>query len=280
MSVHAYFAAEAVPDVISTHPYEKLAATAADWRSRFDLVWPSVQPADPDLIKLAHDPAHVDGILAGSRRNGLGNRMASVARSALWDVGAFVAAARDVASGRARSAAVVGGAFHHARWAYAHAFCTFNGLVVATVVLRREGLARRVGILDLDHHFGDGTHSCVEALGLHDAVDHYSFSHQMLDRQDVDRWLDGLAGVVRDMKAGGAEVVFYQAGMDPHVDDPVARGVMTTEQLRRRDRIVFETCAQIGLPVAWVLAGGYQKPIENSVALYRAAMEECLAAFG
>jgi hypothetical protein len=34
---------------------------------------------------------------------------------------------------------------------------------------------------------------------------------------------------------------------------------MTTEQLERRDRIVFEVAARIGLPVAWNLAGGYQR---------------------
>jgi acetoin utilization deacetylase AcuC-like enzyme len=45
-------------------------------------------------------------------------------------------------------------------------------------------------------------------------------------------------------------VLLYQAGADPHINDPLG-GWMTTEQLLERDTIVFETCRKIGLPCAW-----------------------------
>lgn len=56
----------------------------------------------------------------------------------------------------------------------------------------------------------------------------------------------------------GVEVVLYQAGADPHVDAPFG-GHLTTEDLRLRDRTVFQSCARLGLPVAWNLAGDYQQ---------------------
>ncbi len=55
-----------------------------------------------------------------------------------------------------------------------------------------------------------------------------------------------------------ADVLLYQAGADPHIDDPLG-GWLTTEQLRERDRSVFQTCRERGIPVAWNLAGGYQR---------------------
>ena len=62
----------------------------------------------------------------------------------------------------------------------------------------------------------------------------------------------------------GCDVVLYQAGADPHVNDPLG-GMMTTDELRRRDELVFETCDALGLPVAWNLAGGYQVEADGSI---------------
>ena len=62
--------------------------------------------------------------------------------------------------------------------------------------------------------------------------------------------------------SGGADgsrcsVLLYQAGADPHIDDPLG-GALTSSQLARRDTIVFDGCRVLGLPIAWNLAGGYQ----------------------
>jgi len=65
-------------------------------------------------------------------------------------------------------------------------------------------------------------------------------------------------------QAGDCDVVLYQAGADPHVDDPLG-GWLTTEQLRRRDARVFQTFARLGVPVAWNLAGGYQREPDGSI---------------
>ena len=62
----------------------------------------------------------------------------------------------------------------------------------------------------------------------------------------------------------GCDVVLYQAGADPHVDDPLG-GWLTTEQLAQRDRMVFETLDKMRVPVAWNLAGGYQVEEDGSI---------------
>jgi acetoin utilization deacetylase AcuC-like enzyme len=73
-------------------------------------------------------------------------------------------------------------------------------------------------------------------------------------------------------------ILLYQAGADPHVKDPLG-GWLTTEQLARRDRIVFAGAKRMGLPVAWDLAGGYQHDASGGISpvleIHRNTMSAC-----
>jgi acetoin utilization deacetylase AcuC-like enzyme len=71
--------------------------------------------------------------------------------------------------------------------------------------------------------------------------------------------------LARELEAASeCDVVLYQAGADPHVDDPLG-GWLTTDELRRRDALVFDTLVARGVPVAWNLAGGYQRRPDGSI---------------
>ncbi len=76
--------------------------------------------------------------------------------------------------------------------------------------------------------------------------------------------------------------MLYQAGADPFIDDPLG-GVLTREQLRLRDRMVFQHFARAGIPLAWNLAGGYTRDaagtIEPVLQIHDATLEECHAAY-
>jgi acetoin utilization deacetylase AcuC-like enzyme len=72
--------------------------------------------------------------------------------------------------------------------------------------------------------------------------------------------------------------MLYQAGADPHVDDPLG-GVLTNEQLRMRDRIVFRTAIKLSIPVAWNLAGGYQSPLRKVLDIRDATAIECIESY-
>ena len=71
------------------------------------------------------------------------------------------------------------------------------------------------------------------------------------------------------------DIIFYQAGADPHINDPLG-GSLTTEQMRKRDELVFKTFSKLGIPVVWNLAGGYQDPIEKVLALHKTTYEIAL----
>ena len=60
------------------------------------------------------------------------------------------------------------------------------------------------------------------------------------------------------------DLILYQAGADVHKDDPLG-GVLSTEQMACRDRMVFEGARACRLPLAWNLAGGYQRDEEGTI---------------
>lgn len=222
------------------------------------------QPASISELCLPHDPDYVDGVLSGRSENGFGTIDPAITDSLPWTSGSLRSAAEHAVLTNEPAFSPTSG-FHHAGRSYGRAFCTFNGLMVAAMSLRARGLVQRIAILDCDQHFGDGTADIIHRLHL-DWVSHYTYGADPPRRASAEAWLNQLANLVSET-AAGADLVIYQAGADPHVDDPLG-GDLTTEQLARRDAIVFRTCRRLGIPVVTNLAGGYQRPVEKVVALH------------
>jgi acetoin utilization deacetylase AcuC-like enzyme len=166
--------------------------------------------------------------------------------------------------------------FHHAEYDCGNGFCTFNGLMVAAIKAHTLGLAKRILILDMDQHYGNGTDDIINKLAI-GYVDHitagkpYETATQALQCAD----LSANKGI-RDKRY---DLVLYQAGADIHIDDPLG-GLLTTEQMIMRDELVFRGCAKYGIPVVWNLAGGYQRDADDGIsqvlALHRNTMHQCI----
>jgi acetoin utilization deacetylase AcuC-like enzyme len=231
-------------------------------------------PVTRDDLARAHDPAFVDAILECRAMNGFYTRAADVAASLPYTSGAMLSAAREaIRNGQVAVAPTSG--FHHAGHAKADAFCTFNGLMVTALALNAEGLAQRIGILDFDHHYGDGTQDIIDTLGI-DCVRHYSAAE---DYHQVSQAAEFLAKVPEHVAAmTDCDVILYAAGADPHINDPLG-GWLTTEQLAERDRLVFETAHELQIPVAWNLAGGYQSPLRKVLNIHDNTMQVCAAVY-
>jgi len=229
-------------------------------------------PVTVEELSLAHDRKHVESILSLREKNGFGNLDLLIAASLPYTTGSMLAAARWAMAHRSSASAPCSG-FHHARWDRAAAFCTFNGLMVTACTLRREGLAERVAILDCDQHMGDGTEDIIKRLKANSWVRHVTaYEHYKEEPGLLERLPEFIAQFV------DCDVVLYQAGADPHVDDPLG-GYLTTEQLAERDRIVFRECRQRGLPVAWNLAGGYQSDFAKVLEIHTNTALACQEIF-
>jgi acetoin utilization deacetylase AcuC-like enzyme len=211
-------------------------------------------PASQVDLCLAHDPAYVRGILSGELVNGFGDISLEVARSLPFTSGAMMAAASAALEMGCACAPVSG--FHHAGYDSASGYCTFNGLMVTAESLLRSCSVRRVLILDCDMHYGDGTDAILTRLGRDGAIENATFGRWFHQPRQASAYLARLR-------------------------ETVARfgGVLSTDEMIERDRVVFEAARAFETPITWNLAGGYQEPLAKVVALHVNTMRECARVF-
>ncbi len=275
-SIPVFFRKEMAAENQSFSPSaSKPAAVVASWSQLdYPLRFIEAPPLTRDELKRAHDPTHVDDILDGRKANGFANTSADVARSLPHTNGAMLAAAREALVNGLVAVAPCSG-FHHAGFSEAAGYCTFNGLMVTALALKASGEVRRVGILDFDEHYGDGTDDIIKYLKI-DWIAHHTEGREYHLPTDAEPFLARIPSIVRAMQ--GCDVILYQAGADPHVDDPLG-GWLTTEQIFERDVRVFDAARRLGLPVAWNLAGGYQTPLRKVLDIHDNTMRACGAAY-
>ena len=187
----------------------KPAAAVADWQAHnLDIEIVDFEPATESDLCLAHDPKFVRGVMSRKMTNGHGNRLKSVTDSCLWTVGSIVAASRAALTDGITCSPTSG--FHHAGYNYNGAFCTYNGLIVAARKLIDEGLVSRVGIVDCDAHYGDGTQDIIEKLDLGDVIKHWTFGAEFGGRRkdfNSDDLLKQLGYALAAMRIDGVELI-------------------------------------------------------------------------
>lgn len=244
----------------------KPAKVMESWKKIVPVELMEVIPVTPNELKQIHNPRYVDAILNCEITNGFGNKLQTVADSLLWTNGSFVSAAMYSVNTRHNTVSPTSG-FHHACYNQAMGFCTFNGLVLAALLVKKKcNLApgKKIAIADIDMHYGNGTDQLIQEHDLQGLINHFTFGHY---HPSPDRPLKGneflpMLPAIMNLLLKDAEVLFYQAGADPHLDDPYG-GSLTTEELKERDRIVFEAARDRAVPVVWNLAGGYQGDIRK-----------------
>ena len=169
-------------------------------------------------------------------------------------------------------------------------FCVFNDVAVAARAMQAEGLARKIAIIDCDVHHGDGTasiftgDSSVFTASLH-CEDNWPREKPPSDldvglaKGEGDAaYLKALTGLVDQVFARSEpDLVFYNAGVDPHADDRLGLLRLTDDGLRERDRRVAEACRSRAVPLVGVLGGGYEKDA-GAVARRHSFMVDALAA--
>ena len=237
------------------------------WREQFDVEVKKVKALRADQISLAHDSKYVRDILSCRTKNGFGNTLKSIASTLPWTTGSMASAAVYALQNQCNTFSPTSG-FHHAGYAHASGLCTFSGLTITGILLKNNHGAKRVGILDLDSHFGDGTLATMTRTGADSFMTQYSLGEENVHRGNNAQWLTTLPDLIRDLFSS-CSILLYQAGVDCHQDDPlVDSGHFTSEQIYQRDRIVYATCRTLSLPVVTNLAGGYQRPLDKVLRLH------------
>ena len=262
---------------MSSPSAHKPAEVMQEWRKLFPNSIEEIlsAPVSVSELSLAHDENYVRNVLNCLTENGFGNTSPAVAESLPFTSGAMLGAARQaLINGKVAVAPVSG--FHHACHAFGGGFCTFNGLMVTAMSLLNEDKnVARVGILDLDQHYGKGTDDIIRTLGLNEnTLRHYTAGGKRNQAESFLQELPTLMATVFE----GCDILLYQAGADPHIKDPLG-GWMTNEQLAERDSLVFRTAKNMGMPVAWDLAGGYQTPLQKVLDIHNNTMQACIRTY-
>jgi acetoin utilization deacetylase AcuC-like enzyme len=217
-----------------------------------------------DLYRV-HATAYVDGVFAGTENNGFGNKDLRLPESCLWTAGSLLAASRWALQYPAIPACSPTSGFHHAGHDFGGGYCTFNGIMAVAAKLLSENPALKIGILDCDMHYGDGTQNIllhrstslvmppqfVQNVIHRTAGEHFLGDDVGSESLEFFAWLNHS---IDELNEFGCDLVIYQAGADQHIDDPLG-GILNTAEMAQRDRMVFRG---VRAGIAWNLAGGYQ----------------------
>ena len=251
------------------------------------------EPAPRGWLELAHAGSYVTAILEGrlepaaERRLGLPLSPALAMRARCAVAGTVLAARLALEHGVACNTA---GGSHHAFAGFGSGFCVFNDVAVAAALLLAEGLVGRVLVVDLDVHQGDGTAAIfagdprVVTFSIHCRANFPARKQQ----SDLDLALDAGTGDADYLAAVAGlvpalldrvrpDLVFYNAGVDPHGDDRLGRLAMTDAGLAERERLVLAACRARGVPVACVVGGGYAEDLDR-LARRHALLHEAILA--
>ena len=236
-------------------------------------------PAPANWVELVHDRAYVDQVFAArvprriAREIGLPMSESVGFRARCATAGTVLTATLALEHGIACNTA---GGSHHARKAHGAGFCVFNDVAVAIRVLMADGAIRRALVIDLDVHQGDGTAEIftgdpsVFTLSVHSRRNYpvrkvpSSIDIALEDKTGDAAYLDTIREVVPEaIRRFRPDIVFYNAGVDPHAEDRLGRLALSDAGLEARDRFVIGVVRAAGLPLAGVLGGGYLNDIDR-----------------
>ncbi len=290
------YAVDIGPHVFPTQKYQLVLARLVEARvvDSADVLEP--EPAAWDDLALVHTAEYLDGLRDGTLSDEAILQLELPWSPAMVDgfrtmVGGTMLAARRAMEDRT-IVAHIGGGLHHAFPNHGEGFCPFNDVAVAIRVLQRDRLASRVAVVDLDVHHGNGTAFIFESdprvftLSMHQQHNYPMWKPRgsvdigLADGTDDAEYLDRLERALPAVMASSPDCVFYLAGADAYEADQLGGLRLTQGGLRRRDRLVVDTVRRAGLPLVILLAGGYARRVEDTVAIHVATIDEAYRASG
>lgn len=248
---------------------------------------------EPWVLENAHDRGYVNSVFeacvdpAIERLIGFPINRKVADRALLATSGTVLAAQLAHQHGVACNTA---GGSHHAKRCYGEGFCTLNDVAVAALALLNDGLAGRILIIDLDVHQGDGTAEIlaqttrVFTVSVHSEKNYPT--RKMPSSRDVplpddmgdaeylrivEETLDGVADQFTP------DLVFYNAGVDVHIDDRLGRLALTDAGISARDHAVISRFRRQNIPICGVIGGGYSRDLDalakRHALLFHAALQ-------
>lgn len=172
----------------------------------------------------------------------------------------------------------IAGGTHHAFADRGEGFCVFNDIALASNVLLSEGIIKKILVIDLDVHQGNGTASIFQSddrvftLSLHGEKNYpvrketsdldIGLPDGMTDRPYLEILRNTLEKTLDQVEP---QFIFYLSGVDVLGSDLLGRLNMSIQGCRERDRIVMAACHRHQIPVAVSMGGGYSKQLKDII---------------
>ena len=172
----------------------------------------------------------------------------------------------------------IAGGTHHAFYDRGEAFCMLNDQAIAANYIIQEGLFKKILIIDLDVHQGNGTASLfnsnpnVYTLSFH-GKKNYPFRKE---KSDLDVEFDDNTNDSEYLKVlketipkvidqFEPEFIFYLSGVDVLQNDKLGRLSLTLNGCKERDKFILQTCKDNSIPVQVSMGGGYSIVLKNII---------------
>lgn len=248
-------------------------------------------PVDLSVLTAYYDSNYVDALTTGAldkkamRRIGFPWSQQLIERTRTAVAGTCLTANLALEHGKALN---LTGGYHHAFADFGSGFCLFNDLYLAAKTMQQTSSIDNVLIIDLDVHQGDGTAKLAEddrdifTLSIHGEKNFpYRKQHSDIDiglakGTEDDEYLSTLEeALTLANRQFQPDAIIYDAGVDVHVNDDLGHLHISTQGVYERDKTVFALADRLGVPIAAVIGGGYQRDIaalvDVHIQLYRAA---------
>jgi acetoin utilization deacetylase AcuC-like enzyme len=182
----------------------------------------------------------------------------------------------------------IAGGTHHAYSTHGEAFCLLNDQAIAAQFLLDNKIAKKILIVDLDVHQGNGTaeifknNSKVFTFSTHGKTN-YPFKKEISDldiafndNTNDEEFLKTIATVIPKLiETQKPDFIFYLAGVDILASDKLGKLGCSIEGCKKRDELVFELCSRYQIPLQVSMGGGYSPDIKTIIEAhantYRAA---------
>ncbi|QNK77028.1 histone deacetylase family protein [Winogradskyella undariae] len=175
----------------------------------------------------------------------------------------------------------ISGGTHHAFTDRGEAFCILHDQAIAARYLQNNGLAKKILIVDLDVHQGNGTaeifqnDTSVFTFSMH-GKSNYPFEKEKSDldialenNTDDTTYLKLLkATLPKLIEEQQPDFIYYLCGVDVIASDKLGQISLSIEGCKSRDRFVLEQCKQNQIPVMCSMGGGYSPDIKNIISAH------------
>ena len=179
------------------------------------------------------------------------------------------------------------GGSHHATYSFGAGYCVFNDVAVAANYLKNKGYAKKILILDLDVHQGNGNSEIfkndkdVFTFSMHCASNYPAkksksdMDIELKEHMEDREYLDILNFNLKSLNQLNFDFVFYIAGVDVHYDDRLGKLKLSDDGIEKRDMLVIENFFIKKVPLCGVLGGGYNRNFDKLIELHSKLHQSC-----